>query len=74
MAVTVQLRSGAQSDLIAQVAFFMYYVYIIYSVKCDRYYIGYAENVEQRLARHNRGVVTAKSSRVYVQHPTDKSM
>ncbi|HTM91232.1 MAG TPA: GIY-YIG nuclease family protein [Flavisolibacter sp.] len=37
----------------------MYYVYILYSEKCDRYYIGYSENIEARLIRHNRGAVTA---------------
>src|SRR5262245_1017125 len=55
MAVSVQLRSGALMKA-TKVAFFiaMYYVYIIYSAKCDRYYIGYSANVESRLQRHNR--------------------
>jgi putative endonuclease len=34
-------------------------VYILYSEKCDRYYIGYSENIDARLERHNNGVVTA---------------
>ena len=38
----------------------MYYVYILYSEKCDRYYIGYSEDPERRLEeRHNRGLVKA---------------
>jgi putative endonuclease len=37
----------------------MYYVYILYSEKCDRFYIGYSENIEARLERHNQGMVTA---------------
>lgn len=37
----------------------MHYVYILYSEKCDRYYIGYSEDPESRLERHNRGMVTA---------------
>ena len=42
------------------VAFFiMYFTYILYSEKCDRYYIGYASDVTARLERHNAGMVTA---------------
>ena len=37
----------------------MYHVYILYSIKCDRYYVGFSENIEQRLIRHNAGKVTA---------------
>jgi putative endonuclease len=40
-------------------AFFMYFVYILHSEKCDRYYIGYYEDLEARLDRYNRGMVTA---------------
>ncbi|MFH1375583.1 MAG: GIY-YIG nuclease family protein [Patescibacteria group bacterium] len=36
----------------------MYYVYIIRSDKdIDCYYVGYSENVRERLAVHNRGKV-----------------
>ena len=31
----------------------MYYVYILYSDKGRRYYIGQTENLENRLKRHN---------------------
>jgi len=37
----------------------MYSVYILYSEKCDRYYIGYSADVTARLERHNAGMVTA---------------
>ena len=32
----------------------MFYTYILYSEKLDKYYIGYTENVEERLEKHNR--------------------
>ena len=37
----------------------MYYVYILYSEKCNRYYTGYSADVSARLIRHNSGKVTA---------------
>jgi putative endonuclease len=37
----------------------MFYVYLLYSEKCDQYYVGYCSSVEERLARHNAGFVTA---------------
>lgn len=33
----------------------MYYVYIIYSDKLNKKYIGYSENLKNRLEEHNRG-------------------
>ncbi len=33
----------------------MWYVYIIYSYKIDKYYTGYADDLEWRLQRHNQG-------------------
>ena len=45
----------------------MYHVYILYSEKCHRHYIGYCENVQARLQRHNEGLVTAtRNCRPYV--------
>ena len=45
----------------------MYYVYILYSEKCKRYYIGYSENIQARLIRHNEGLVTAtRNCRPYI--------
>ncbi|HTL81460.1 MAG TPA: GIY-YIG nuclease family protein [Bacteroidia bacterium] len=32
-----------------------YYVYILYSMSRDRYYVGQTENIENRLASHNAG-------------------
>ena len=38
----------------------MFYVYILYSEKIDRYYVGYSENPALRLEdRHNKGKVKA---------------
>jgi len=34
-----------------------YYVYILESLKSGRRYTGYTKNLEERLARHNRGAV-----------------
>ena len=34
----------------------MYKVYIIYSLKLDRYYIGHTENIAIRLQRHIHGI------------------
>jgi len=33
---------------------FMYSVYIIYTQKIDKYYIGFSSNVKDRLLKHNR--------------------
>ncbi|TRZ93559.1 GIY-YIG nuclease family protein [bacterium] len=33
----------------------MYYVYIVRSMKDDKHYIGYTNNIERRLQEHNRG-------------------
>ncbi len=32
----------------------MYTVYIIYSERIDKYYIGFSSNVQERLRKHNR--------------------
>lgn len=32
----------------------MFTLYILYSVKLDRYYVGYTNNIERRLSEHNR--------------------
>jgi putative endonuclease len=43
---------------------FMYSVYIIYSQKLDKYYVGHTSDIEKRLIDHNTGVstYTSKSS------------
>jgi len=42
----------------------MYWVYIIYSEKLDRYYVGHSSDLEKRLKEHNSGisVYTARAS------------
>ncbi len=36
--------------------FFMYFIYILYSQKIDKYYVGCTENLEKRLEEHNAGL------------------
>ena len=33
----------------------MWFAYILYSEKIDRYYVGHTENLKWRLQRHNEG-------------------
>ena len=33
----------------------MYYTYILYSKSINKYYVGYTENLELRIERHNSG-------------------
>jgi len=40
-----------------------YYVYIIYSIPKDKYYIGYSANPFKRLAEHNLGATTSTRHR-----------
>lgn len=42
----------------------MYYVYILKSKKDKRLYIGYTNNLIERLAMHNAGKVTATKYRI----------
>jgi putative endonuclease len=42
----------------------MYFVYILYSSKADRYYVGQTQNLETRLAHHNAGL--ARWTKAYV--------
>ena len=35
--------------------YLMYYTYILYSEKLDKYYIGSTNDIERRLERHNQG-------------------
>ncbi len=37
----------------------MFYVYILKSIKNGAYYIGSCENIDIRLKRHNRGMVSS---------------
>jgi putative endonuclease len=42
----------------------MFYVYVLYSLKFDRIYIGQTNNTSIRLERHNSGKV--KSTKAYI--------
>ncbi len=42
----------------------MYYVYILYSVKRNKLYKGFTENLKQRFGEHNRGKVLSTKSGV----------
>jgi len=42
----------------------MYYTYIIYSKKIDRYYIGSTDDIDLRIVRHNSG--TTRSTKAGV--------
>jgi len=33
----------------------MFYTYILYSKLIDKFYIGYTQNLDERIKRHNRG-------------------
>ena len=47
----------------------MYFAYILKSEKDDKYYYGSTENIETRLAKHNRGDVKAtKGRRPFILH------
>lgn len=40
-----------------------YYVYILQSLHTEnRFYVGYTEDLEERIVRHNRGIVPATAS------------
>jgi len=40
----------------------MFFVYILYSSKRDRYYVGFTSEIESRVARHNSGSTTSTKS------------
>ena len=51
----------------------MYFVYILYSDKCNRHYIAYSKDLQARLDRHNLGnhwtIITTKGAgKSYVEH------
>jgi putative endonuclease len=41
----------------------MYYTYILYSKKADRYYVGYTSDLEERLKRHHDHKISYTSKR-----------
>jgi putative endonuclease len=57
----------------------MYFVYILYSEKLNRFYIGSTENLRQRLEQHNNGLskFTSKASdwrQVYFETFTTRTL
>ena len=40
----------------------MYYVYILKSLKTERFYIGYSNDIQARLVRHNAGATPSTKS------------
>ncbi len=42
----------------------MYFVYILKSLKDSGYYIGQTENLDDRIKKHNNGLVKSTKSRV----------
>ena len=41
----------------------MFYLYILYSVSSDKYYIGYSDDVERRLSEHHHSERTTYTSK-----------
>ena len=41
-----------------------YVVYILYSQKRSRYYVGQSQNIKNRLEKHNKGLVNSTKSGV----------
>ena len=39
----------------------MFFVYILFSEKINKYYVGYSKNIEDRLTLHNQGCETFTS-------------
>ena len=42
----------------------MFYTYVLKSLKDDKLYIGFSENLKSRLKEHNSGLVTATKNRI----------
>lgn len=42
----------------------MYFVYVLKSLKDDKHYIGYSQNVHLRLSQHNTGLVKSTRNRM----------
>ncbi len=40
----------------------MFYVYILYSMSVDKFYIGQTNDLDKRIIRHNRGYVKSTKS------------
>ena len=44
----------------------MFYIYILYSVKADKYYVGYTPDVQKRLLEHNSQPNLTKFTAKYI--------
>lgn len=42
----------------------MYFIYVLQSLKDQRTYVGYTDNVEKRLTKHNKGYVRSTKHRI----------
>ena len=42
----------------------MHYVYVLRSLKDGRFYVGYTENLEKRIAEHNDGKSASTKNRI----------
>jgi len=53
----------------------MYYVYILFSEKLSKYYIGQTNNIDERLKKHNSGyeAFTSKGTPWKLQWKTEKA-
>ena len=56
----------------------MYFVYILYSKKVNRFYIGYTENLQRRITEHKRGNTWTtsrlpESKLIFCEHFVSKS-
>ena len=47
----------------------LYYVYILYSEKFDKYYIGHTDDIENRLWSHNNSIRETYTSKYRPWHP-----
>lgn len=54
---------GSESGTIPYIILTMYYVYLLKSLKDNKYYIGQTNNIYKRLERHNSGLVISTKNR-----------
>ena len=40
----------------------MYFIYILYSISANKYYVGHTDNIERRLFEHNNGMTRFTSN------------
>ena len=45
----------------------MYYVYVLFSLKDRKLYVGYSQDIEKRIEDHNHGRVTATENRLPIK-------